>query len=219
MDKIRLAAGVADEHYLPEEFTGMKSCPHCQTRRPGLRKTYTPKGGLFSHVVGDTIHWAIHVCSTCSLTVSIVHRKARYLGGGDRYDHEYGAFPVRWSPDEMIPDKPRRFLSQAYDALSTPDASVVMSASAIASMLKYKGLTENSLFARIDEAVKKGLLTACMSEWAHLVRLNSNSPRHADESAPHMTENDARLSFEFAKAIAEVLFGLPSKMPSRKEEP
>jgi hypothetical protein len=30
---------------------------------------------------------------------------------------------------------------------------------------------------------------------------------------------DARLSLEFAKAIAEVLFVLPSKMPDRKEEP
>jgi DNA-directed RNA polymerase subunit RPC12/RpoP len=80
MDKIRIAAGVADEHYLPEEFAGMRSCPHCQTRRPGLRKTYAPKGGLFSHVLGDTIHWAIYVCSTCGLPISIVHRKARNPG-------------------------------------------------------------------------------------------------------------------------------------------
>jgi hypothetical protein len=119
-------------------------------------------------------------------------------------------------PGQSIPETAKKYLNQAQDTLSSPDASVVMSASAIDALLKSKGLMEGSLYKRIDRAVNDGLLTKDMSEWAHLVRLNSNQPRHADVESPHLTEKDARLSLDFAKALAEILFALPSKMPKNQ---
>jgi len=125
----------------------------------------------------------------------------------------FEVFPKTWNPDDAIPDNARHYLQQANETLGSPDASVVMSASAIDAMLKYKGLSKGSLHQRIQDGVKNGMLTNDMAAWAHLVRLNSNNPRHADIEKPHMTYEDALMSLDFAKALAEVLFVLPSRMP------
>jgi hypothetical protein len=97
--------------------------------------------------------------------------------------------------------------------LANPDASVVMSASSIDAMLKDKGFLEGSLHTRINEAVKNQILTPNMAEWAHRVRLDANNPRHADLNTPHMIRQDADRAFEFAKALAEFLYVIPSRMP------
>ncbi|MCP4320024.1 MAG: DUF4145 domain-containing protein [Hyphomicrobiales bacterium] len=99
-------------------------------------------------------------------------------------------------------------------AHAQPDASVVMSASAIDAMLKDRGLVEGSLYERIEKAVSAGILTQGIADWAHLVRLDSNKPRHADKDDPHMAPEEAQRAFDYAKAIAEILYVLPSKMPS-----
>jgi hypothetical protein len=122
-------------------------------------------------------------------------------------------FPGIWSADQNIPEQAAKYLNQAQETLSSPDASVVMSASAIDSMLKAKGLKDGNLYSRIDKAVDDGLLTKDMSAWAHLVRLNSNNPRHADAGKPHITKDEAKLSLDFAKAIADIFFVLPSRIP------
>tara|TARA_R100000789_G_scaffold3008_5_gene6657 strand:- start:15140 stop:15577 length:438 start_codon:yes stop_codon:yes gene_type:complete len=122
-------------------------------------------------------------------------------------------YPDLWEVDEIVPDKIRSYLSQAHQTLAAPDASVVMSASSIDAMLKDSGLTEGSLYARIEEAVAAGLLTQKMADWAHRVRLDANNPRHADQETPHMTREDARRAFDFANALTEYLYILPSRMP------
>ena len=81
-------------------------------------------------------------------------------------------------------------------------------------MLKSLGLSDGVLHRRIEEAVSQGYLTKEMSRWAHNVRLNSNNPRHADVSKPHITQAEAQNALAFAKAIAEILFVLPSRIPT-----
>lgn len=122
-------------------------------------------------------------------------------------------FPDTYALDDVIPESARRYLLQAHKTLSAPDASVVMSASAIDAMLKHHGLKEGSLYSRIDEAVTNGLLTKIMSQWAHSVRLDANKPRHADAADPHLSTDDAERAFRFATALADYLFVIPSKMP------
>lgn len=87
-------------------------------------------------------------------------------------------------------------------------------------MLKDHGVGKDkgSLFQRIDHAVAEGILTHGMAEWAHRVRLDANKPRHADDDDPHMDGEDAERAFEFAKTIAEILYVIPSRMPSEKSE-
>ena len=92
-----------------------------------------------------------------------------------------------------------------------------MSAAAIDAMLKDNGLRDGVLYRRIDEAVGAGILTKRMAQWAHRVRLDANNPRHADDSTPHMSLEDARRAFDFAEALGDFLYVLPSRMPPQVE--
>jgi len=111
-----------------------------------------------------------------------------------------------------IPDEPLDYLKQAAETLSSARASVVMSAGAVDAMLKARGLTEGSLYARIGNAVTSTLLTKEMAEWAHDVRLDANDQRHADVKAIPPTTEDAKRCLEFAKALADILFVLPARV-------
>jgi hypothetical protein len=51
-----------------------------------------------------------------------------------------------------------------------------------------------------------------MGEWAHEVRLGSNRPRHADENSPHVSDEEAKQSVEFAEALANFLFVLTARI-------
>ena len=108
--------------------------------------------------------------------------------------------------------KARNYLKQAISTQHAPDASIMVCASAVDAMLKHKEYTKGSLYDRINEAVKDGLLTEAMGQWAHQIRLDANDPRHADERAPTPTAEGAALCIEFTKALAEFLFVLPSKV-------
>lgn len=88
----------------------------------------------------------------------------------------------------------------------------MLAASAIDAMLKERGLLEGSLYARIDTAAAGHLITADMALWAHSVRLDANDQRHADPVANLPTEVDATRCIEFASALADVLFVLPSRV-------
>jgi hypothetical protein len=79
-------------------------------------------------------------------------------------------------------------------------------------MLKIKGLRDGSLYARIHKAATDHLITEEMAKWAHQIRLDANDQRHADEEAPPPSEDDAKRSIDFASALAEFLFVLPSRV-------
>ena len=54
-----------------------------------------------------------------------------------------------------------------------------------------------------------------MAKWAHQVRLDANAQRHADKDVGLPTKEDAKLTFDYAIALAEYLFVLPSKANRR----
>ena len=82
----------------------------------------------------------------------------------------------------------------------------------IAGMLKEKGYVEGSLYFRIDKAATDHLITSAMAKWAHRVRLDANDQRHADMTATLPTQEDAKRSIQFTKALAEFLFVLPAQV-------
>ncbi|MEM7730240.1 MAG: DUF4145 domain-containing protein [Pseudomonadota bacterium] len=100
------------------------------------------------------------------------------------------------------------------ETLHAPDASVVMSGSAVDAMLKAKEYESGSLFKRIERAVEDHLLTEDMGRWAHAVRLEGNNVRHADEDRPHMTRQDAEQVLDFARALGDFLFVLTARVES-----
>lgn len=115
-----------------------------------------------------------------------------------------------------IPAEPLDYLRQAAETLNSPRASVVTSAGAVDAMLKARGLTDGTLYKRIDEAAATGILTADMAEWAHDVRLDANEQRHADLKAIPPTLEDAKRCLEFAKALSDILFVLPARVTRGK---
>jgi hypothetical protein len=123
-----------------------------------------------------------------------------------------GVFPDAKTADEDIPEPARTFLQQAYETLHAPDAAAVMAGSAVDAMLKKHGLEAGSLYARIDEALSKNLLTQGMADWAHKVRLGPNRPRHSDKENPHLSPDEAKQSVEFAEALGNFLFVLTARI-------
>jgi hypothetical protein len=121
-------------------------------------------------------------------------------------------YPETSGVDDSVPVKAKEYLVQALNSLHAPSGAVMLAASSVDAMLKAKGYTEGSLYQRIDEAVKKGLLTPDMAKWAHQVRLDANSERHADEQDSLPDGKDASKTINFASALAEFLFVLPSKI-------
>src|SRR5262249_14840509 len=121
-------------------------------------------------------------------------------------------YPYIEEIDTVIPSRPREYLLQAREGLGQAMASIVMSAGAVDSMLKDKQLVAGSLYCRIDEAAATHLITPDMAKWAHQIRLDANDQRHADESAAMPTKEDAQRCLDFALALAEVLYVLPSRV-------
>lgn len=132
-------------------------------------------------------------------------------GTGNRVGEYYPA--GKKAVDQSIPERARRFLQEAIDgAATTPSGSIVVAASAVDSMLKELGYKSGDLKPRIDQAAQDHLITDSMATWAHQVRLDANAQRHADENVAHPVEADAQQTLEFALALGEYLFILPSRV-------
>jgi hypothetical protein len=180
---------------------GLGRCPHCTVATPNMNKVWSDKVREVDRPI-----WAAYRCSTCTgVVLTLGHL------GYDRFEVSR-LFPDAKTAHEDIPEPGRTFLQQAYDTLHAPDASAVMAGSAVDAMLKHHGFAEGSLYKRIDEALGANILTQSMADWAHEVRLGSNRPRHADKDKPHVSEEEAKQSVEFAEALGNFLFVLTARI-------
>lgn len=177
-------------------------CPHCQIARPNL--ALQQQIGTNNSTANRQRHWGIYVCTTCGGLVTA------WAGGMGQPAQEF--YPSSPSVSAELPDRPRAFLSQAQESMHAPAGAVMLAASAVDAMLKLRGLTEGSLYARIEKAAEQHLITPEVSQWAHAVRLEANDQRHADENAPLPTDADAKRSIDFAIALGDILFVLPARV-------
>jgi hypothetical protein len=130
----------------------------------------------------------------------------------DANQHISKVWPAPIEVSDELPDRAREFLSQAVASLHAPAGAVMLTASAVDAMLKAKGYREGSLNSRIEAAANEHLITPEMASWAHEIRLDANDQRHADESAALPSAADASKAIEFANALAQFLFVLPSRV-------
>ncbi len=178
-------------------------CPHCGIAHPNLELESSFKTTDFSKI--DETIWWIYICHTCGGVITVSTHP---------FDHNYidKIYPFPKILDPVIPEKALSFLQQAMETLNAPAASIMVSASAIDEMLKERGLKEGKLYSRINKAVENHLITEDMAKWAHEVRLEANDQRHADEKAQLPKKEDAKRILDFALALAEFLFVLPSRV-------
>jgi hypothetical protein len=197
-------------HYAMElnKVIYLKRCPHCNIADPLIEQRSAFET---SNINGDLVRtWVLYVCRTCGGVITA----SRY----STYNNHLQMFPEPIKVDECLPEKAKYFLNQAIETMHAPAASIMSCASSIDAMLKDKGYKDDSLFKRIDKAALDHLITNEMAEWAHVIRLEANDQRHADESASLPTNADAKRIVEYALALAEFLYVLPSRIKKGIDE-
>ena len=177
-------------------------CPHCSIANPNLAAVWQTETN--NHHGSRLRRWLVYKCGSCG---GLVPAAASQFGAEVL---EY--FPTAQSVKDDIPEKPRNLLQQALDSLHAPSGAVMLAASAVDSMLKLKGYMDGSLYSRIEKAAADHVITSDMATWAHDVRLDANDQRHADDGAPLPSEDDAQRAVDFATALAEFMFVLPSRV-------
>ena len=94
----------------------------------------------------------------------------------------------------------------------------MLTGSAVDAMLKDKGFKEGNLYKRIEAAVSANLITKEMAAWAHEIRLDANDQRHADEEAELPDVANATKAVEFASALAQFLYVLPTRIERGRKQ-
>ena len=177
-------------------------CPLCNVDRPNLNAVFRHSTTNYD---GDRKrYWNAYQCARCGGLVVAWSPFDR----GEIYE----ILPALTQVDNTIPEPAKTYLQQAIESQHAPSGAIMLAASSVDSMLKNKGYKEGVLKSRIDKAAEDHLITEGMAKWAHNIRLDANEQRHADEAAPLPDEEDARHSIEFAIALGEFLFVLPSRV-------
>lgn len=191
-----------------KEVLVIHRCPHCRVDSPMM----TSKTGFktTAHDGSNQRDWKAYVCARCGGAVLATANHQQFL--------IRGMYPDASTVNEAIPLPARSYLQQALDTIHAPAGSVMLSASAVDAMLKDKGYKDGVLNTRIKQAAADHLITENMAKWAHEVRLDANDQRHADENATLPTPEDAKKSVDFALALAEFLFVLPSRVTRGLDE-
>jgi Domain of unknown function (DUF4145) len=180
----------------------IERCPHCSVANPNLFRQHMLE--THDHANQNKRMWAFYTCGRCGGVVTAFAAGHNQLVGG--------YFPTTKAVKDDIPAKPRAFLQQALDSLHAPAGAVMLASSAVDSMLKLKDFGEGSLYSRIEKAAQAHVITDDMAKWAHEVRLDANDQRHADEAASLPSGDDASRAIDFALALAEIMFVLPSRV-------
>jgi len=181
-------------------------CPHCGINRPSL-KAETGEVPTSDHRQQRHRLWRVYVCANCGGAI--------LAGSPNQFPKDIKElYPAPQEVDENVPAEPGRFLRQALDTIHSPDASVLMSNSAVDAMLKERGYADRkeNLKTRINKAAADHVITEDMAKWAHDVRLDANDRRHADPDAPPASEHDAQRCIDFAQTLGLVLFVLPARV-------
>jgi hypothetical protein len=170
------------------------------------------RGPMATHDSKNPRFWGVYACASCGGAVLAASPQNANFDITD-------IWPAPESVPEAVPVRARTFLTQAVATMHAPAGAVMLTASAVDSMLKEKGLKDGSLSARIDTAAATHLITPEMAAWAHEVRLDANDQRHADEGAPLPSEADAKKAIDFASALAQFLFVLPARVERGRKGP
>ena len=180
----------------------LRRCPHCRVDNQNLLQVHKITTLSYDSAVKRV--WGIYRCNRCGGIIS--------AASWAENQPVTEIYPSGIEVDENIPSKAKAFLNQAIDSIHAPSGAIMLAASSIDAMLKEKGYKEGKLFGRINKAAADHVITSEMAKWAHEVRLDANDERHADEEAELPNSKDAKKTIDFALALAEYLFILPSKI-------
>lgn len=180
----------------------LNRCPHCGVDMPSLNQSSRFETADYKNE--NPRVWVAYTCTRCGGVITAASTKTN--------NRVIEIYPALKEIDETIPGRAKEYLEQAFNSINAPAGAVMLAASSVDSMLKEKGLKDGTLYSRIEQAVTEHLITKEMSEWAHAVRLDANEQRHADNSSPLPTTEDAKRVIDFAQALGTFLFVLPARV-------
>ncbi len=186
----------------------LNRCPHCHIAIPTLNRVHKAQ----TVVEGSpalAYQWDTYVCSSCG---GAIIAKADRKPNSSATSHVTEIHPRAHRAQEAIPSRAREYLNQGIESKHAPAGAIMLCASSVDAMLKEQGLSEGSLYKRIEEAAKLHLITNDIAAWAHDVRLDANDQRHSDSSQPLPLVEDATRAIDFTLALAEILFVLPERV-------
>jgi hypothetical protein len=184
------------------QILDLPRCPHCKVDTPNLTNFHEIQTTGAS---GDNARWwRFYRCNRCG---GVVTASAR-----EREQELFSYFPKTATVDNALPVRARSYLEQALNSLSAPSGAIMLAASSVDAMLKERGLSDGSLYDRIDQAASAHIITADMAKWAHDVRLEANNQRHSDVAVPLPDEAEAKRVIDFVVALGEIMFVLPARV-------
>jgi hypothetical protein len=186
-------------------------CPHCSIAKPRLARVGQQ---MHTHDFSgeNSRRWSVYHCTTCGGLILAGSADDHFLEVTEQYPQS------ETFDSDAVPERAREYLNQAMESLHAAAGAIMLAASSVDAMLKAKGLAAGSLYSRIDKAASDNMITKDMSKWAHEVRLDANDQRHADENAALPTQDDAKRVIEFVKALALLMFVLPSRVRAGLDE-
>ena len=128
-------------------------CPHCSVDQPSLLQCARFETSDFRG--GSHRTWVAYRCARCGGVTTAWAPK-----GSNNVREIY---PAPLEVDETLPDRAKEYLEQAINSINAPAGAVMLAASSVDAMLKAKGLTEGSLYARIKKAAEQHLITEDMA--------------------------------------------------------
>jgi hypothetical protein len=205
------------------EHLGLQRCPHCNTANPSIERRHffvlQPSKAAFELPSSKWLQWHVYACASCGGLVAAATAVIQAHTNSPQTQPAEWIVPTVTVISSDIPRAAARYLTQARETLASPAASVMMSAAAVDAMLKERGYKDGNLYGRIQKAETEGVLTKDMAAWGHDIRLDANDERHADQDASAKTGEDAARCLEFADALADLLFVLPSRVRRGREAP
>ena len=214
------------------QVTFTADCPHCGTRSAAFVLAHEHAGDFAmaqsSQMGGPKrARWmAYGLCRSCDCGIIVFLNTAGdappshvFLPGSRNYVEIVRQIPE--APDFAAPSHTPENVARLYKQGAAnlpqhPDAAGAMFRKALEQGLTHEFPDiKGTLFQRIQEAVKQGVLTPAMGEWADQIRLDGNEAVHGDE--PFSVEDGRRLE-TFTGLVFLYLFTLPGMLKEAREE-
>lgn len=155
-----------------------------------------------------------------------------YLGPSTATDNSFsriGHFfqtkePNIWAPQyvegQSFPDVPTHIADAASEAhksksIGNVKSAILMARTVVEATAKAKGVTNGSLFSKIDELRKADVIQELTKETAHSIREFGNDMAHGDIELP-VGDEEADLVLGFMDALLTEVFQTPAKLAALK---
>lgn len=130
---------------------------------------------------------------------------------------QYVPEPEKPYTHEAFPEKVNHFLKELH-TLQFCSQEPALIVTTVRSLIEYVlkdlniGSERASLYERIQEALKQGLITRPVAEWAHIVRKWGNLAVHEITATP----SEAKEAIEFFKLLIDLLYKIPFEIKKFK---